>query len=112
MATTEEIRLRVIEADKALSLKRAGIAERIGDLAQRHSALAAELLDTKSEMSRALAEAENIISLKDLAKFTDVPIDVLTSLAAPVKTRRPRRRRVPVAQAADEAPPAPAVVTP
>ncbi|MET9628303.1 hypothetical protein ABZX92_12645 [Lentzea sp. NPDC006480] len=103
MPSPDEIRLRVSQADKALSIRRAACAEKVGDLAQRCKALAAELHDTERQLGEVLAESKGVIELEELAKFTEVPVADLTRLSAAAKPRRGRRKRAATAPVAEQA---------
>ncbi|WP_037364695.1 hypothetical protein [Amycolatopsis orientalis] len=93
MATTEEIERRVAEADAARSAKRSAAAQRIGELAQRRTAVAEQLRDIERELGEALAEATDVIGIDELARFTDVPAADLTQWLGSRKSSRPQRKK-------------------
>lgn len=93
MATTDEIERRVEQADAARSAKRAAAAKRVGELAQLRAEVAEKLGDIEQELGDLLAESSNVISVDELAKFTDVPATDLTQWLNGRKTTRPKRKR-------------------
>jgi transposase len=93
MATTEEIRRRVEEADTARSTRRSAAAQRIGELAARRADVAEQLDDIERQLGDELAAAQDVVDIDELAQFTDVSAADLTRwLAArkPTRTKRPR----------------------
>ncbi|WP_198545363.1 MULTISPECIES: hypothetical protein [Amycolatopsis] len=93
MATGEEIERRVEEADSARSARRAAAAKQVGDLAQRRSEVADQLTAIEMELGETLAAANDVISIDELAQFTDVPTaDLVRWLDArkPVRAKRKR----------------------
>ncbi|MEU7474345.1 hypothetical protein AB0A63_00060 [Lentzea sp. NPDC042327] len=93
MATTDEIRRRVELADAERSHRRLATAQRVGELAHRRTNLAAELRDVDVKLGDLITEAEDVMSLPELASFTDVPVDELRAWAAASKPKRGRKRR-------------------
>lgn len=93
MATTDEIRRRVELADAERSNRRLATAQLVGELAHRRTALAAELHDVDVKLGDLITEAGDVMSLHELASFTDVPVDELTKWTAASKPKRGRRRR-------------------
>lgn len=93
MATTDEIRRRVELADAERSNRRLATAQLVGELAHRRTALAAELHDVDVKLGDLITEAGDVMSLPELASFTDVPVDELTKWTATSKPKRGRRRR-------------------
>ncbi|WP_436499563.1 hypothetical protein [Actinokineospora sp. HUAS TT18] len=118
MATTEEIEHRVRHADTARSAKRAAAARQVGDLAQRRAALADQVDDVERELGEVLAAVQDVMTIDELAVFTDVPAADLTRWLTARTTRkssRPKRRqptdtdsqrsaKTPTARAAAEPP--------
>lgn len=110
-ATTEEIERRVEEADIARSAKRIATAKRVGELAHLRAEAAQKLADIERELGNVLAEASDVISVNELATFTDVPATDLNQWLNGHKATRPKRRRMPtsvpavkVSTVADEVP--------
>lgn len=90
MATTEEIRRRVEQADIERSARRSAAAQQVGELARRRAAVAAQLTDVERELGDVLAAAQDVIDLDELARFTDLKTVDLTQW---LTTRTPRRGR-------------------
>jgi hypothetical protein len=90
---SDEIERRVVENDTARSTRRAAAARRIGELASRHVAIAGQLADIERQLGELLAEAEEVVSLEELAGFTNVPVAALTQWRANHKPTRVKRRK-------------------
>lgn len=96
MATQQEIERRVGENDAVRSAKRAAAAKRVGELAQRRAAVAEQLSDIERELGDVLVNAQDVIDVDELARFTDLPASDLTQwLTARTarKTTRAVRKR-------------------
>jgi predicted ATP-dependent protease len=93
VATTEEIRRRIEEADTARSAKRAAAAQQVGELAQRRAALAEQLADVERELGDVLAAARDVIDINELARFTDVPAADLMRWCDGRRTTRTKRKK-------------------
>jgi hypothetical protein len=94
MVTTEEIELRIKEADSARSARRTAAAKRVGELASRRTTVAGQLTDLERELGDVLAESSDVIEIHELARFTDVPAADLTRWLDNRKATRPKRKRV------------------
>jgi hypothetical protein len=93
MATAEEIERRVEQADIARSAKRAAAAQQVGALAQRRAAIAEQLTDIEEQLGDVLAAALEVMSIDELATFTDVPATDLTRWHTTRKPNRTKRKR-------------------
>ncbi|RAS58980.1 hypothetical protein C8D87_11633 [Lentzea atacamensis] len=93
MATTDEIRRRVELADAERSNRRLATAQLVGELAHRRTVLATELQEVDVKLGELITEAEDVMSLPELASFTDVPVDELTKWTVASKPKRGRRKR-------------------
>ena len=93
MATSEEIERRVEEADSARSVRRAAAAKQVGELARRRSEVADQLNAIEAELGEALAAANDVIDIDELARFTDVPAADLTRWLDGRKPARIKRKR-------------------
>jgi hypothetical protein len=93
MATPEEIRRRVEEADTARSAKRSVAAQQVGELAQRRAAIAEQLADVERQLGDIFAAAKDVMDVDELARFTDVPAADLTRWLTARKTTRTKRKR-------------------
>ena len=103
MATPEEIRRRVEQADTTRSARRAGAAQRIGDLAQRRAAIVEQKEDVERELGDVLADAQDVIGVDELAEFTDLkPADLTAWLASRTATRGRRKKAASPSGTPDE----------
>ncbi len=92
MTMSDEIRRRVEEADIARSATRSAAAQRIGELAGRHATIADQLADVERQLGDALAEAQAVIDIPELARFTEVsPVDLTRWLTNRKPTRAKRK---------------------
>jgi hypothetical protein len=78
MATPDEIRRRVEQADIARGAARSVAAQQVGDLAQRRAVIAEQLNDIERQLGDVLAAAQEVMDVGELAQFTDVPAADLT----------------------------------
>ncbi|MFD2415367.1 hypothetical protein [Amycolatopsis pigmentata] len=96
MATFDEIRHRIEEADTARSARRSAAATQIGELAQRRANIVEQLEDIERQLGEVLAAARDVIDIAELSRFTDVPAaDLIRWLDARTshKTSRIKRKR-------------------
>jgi hypothetical protein len=100
MVTTEEVELRIKEADSARSARRTAAAKRVGELASRRATVAEQLNDLERELGDVLAESSDVIEIHELARFTDVPAADLTRWLDHRTTTRPKRKRATTSTAA------------
>ncbi|MFD4636894.1 hypothetical protein ACFWN2_06235 [Lentzea sp. NPDC058436] len=94
MATKDEIRRRVELADAERSTRRLDTAQLVGELAQRRTNLAAELREVDVKLGDLITETEDVMSLPELASFTDLPVDELAEWATARKPKRGRKKRL------------------
>jgi hypothetical protein len=93
MATAEEIQRRVEQADTARSAKRSAVAQQVSDLAQRRAALAEQLDEIERQLGDLLAEANDVMDVEELARFTDIPVPDLTGWLTARKPARAKRKK-------------------
>lgn len=93
MATPEEIRQRVEEADTARSARRAAAAQQVGELAGRRAEIVAQLAEVERELGEVVAGAQDVIDVDELAAFTDLKPSDLTGWLAGHKPSRGKRRK-------------------
>jgi len=93
MATAQEIEDRVEQADTARSATRAAAAQQVSALAERRAAIAEQLADIDDQLGDALATASKVMSITELAAFTDIPAADLTQWHAPGKPSRSKRKK-------------------
>ncbi|MBN6034155.1 hypothetical protein [Amycolatopsis sp. 195334CR] len=94
VTTQDEITRRLKERDSARSARRAQAATTVGELARRHTELAAQLADLERELGEVLTAAGDVIDVPELAQVTDVPAADLTrwrdQAAKPSRGKRTR----------------------
>ena len=93
MATPDEIRRRVEDADTARCAQRAAAAQQVGELALRRAAIAEQLDDIERELGDILATATQVIGIDELAQFTDLKAADLTRWLTTHKPVRAKRKR-------------------
>lgn len=93
MATPEEIRQRVEEVDIARSARRAAAAQRVGELAQRRAVIVEQLVGVERELGEVVVDAQDVIDVDELARFTDLKPSDLTGWLAGRKPGRGKRRK-------------------
>jgi hypothetical protein len=91
--TPDEIQRRVTENDTARSSRRATIARRVGELARAHAAIADELAGLERQLGEVLANADDVVTIAELATFTGVPAADITRWRAGHKPRRTTRKK-------------------
>lgn len=107
MATTDDVERRVEESDSSRTVKRAAAAKQILVLAQRQADAAEELATVERELGEAIADAAAVITIVELATFTDIPAADLTTWRDHRKPSRTKRKRLTgSATAAKATPPA------
>lgn len=98
MVTPAEITRRVEEHDTPRTTKRSIAAKQVGELARQRAEIAEHLEDVERRLGEILIDAEDVIGIDELARFTDVSAADLTRwLAAARSTRKAttKRRRQP-----------------
>ncbi|MET8846002.1 hypothetical protein [Amycolatopsis sp. NPDC004625] len=107
MITTEEIERRVEKVDAEKSARRTAAAREVGELAGRRAALVEQLANVERKLGAVLTAAADVISLDELAEFTDVPAADLTSWLTVGKPRARRGRPPGTRRPKPDAHPAP-----
>jgi hypothetical protein len=92
MATAEEIAHRVAESDTARSANRSAAAKEVGQLAGRQAVVAEELRRIEAQLGTAVVAAQEVLEIKELARFTDVPVKDLVRWSTAQKPARGRRK--------------------
>ncbi|GAB3365858.1 MULTISPECIES: hypothetical protein [Amycolatopsis] len=105
MATGEEIERRVEEVDSARSARRSAAAKQVGDLAERRSEIAGQLAAIETQLGKTLAAANDVISIDELAQFTDVSATDLARWFDGQKPLRVKSQRSKASAAAAKAGP-------
>lgn len=94
MATTDEIRRRVHEADTARSARRAEAAQQVCELARRRAVIVEQLADVDRQLGDVLAAAREVMDLDELGAFTDLPAaDLRRWLEARTTSTRGKRKK-------------------
>lgn len=93
MPTREEIERRVQQYDTPLSAKRSAAAQQVSDIAQRRAEIAEQLADIERQLGDVLADATAVMTVDELAQFTDVPAADLAAWLAARKTTRGKRKK-------------------
>jgi hypothetical protein len=93
MTTDEEIERRVEETDTPRTEKRSTAAKQVAELAERRSAIAEQLDDIERELGDILVAAQEVMDIKELARFTDVPATDLTRWLTSRKTTRTKSKK-------------------
>ncbi|WP_156755869.1 hypothetical protein [Actinokineospora pegani] len=110
MVTSDEIRQRVQENDNKRSARRAAAAQQAGQLVQRRTTLVEQLRECDQTLASVLDDAQDVITVDELAEFIDVKAADLSQWRGDRKpTRRRRKSAVPPASspaAEAEGPPA------
>lgn len=97
MATTDDIARRVEEADSARSARRTKGAQLVGGLAHERTAVVQRLADIDQQIGDAIVDYSDVISVDELAVFTDTaPADLAQILNARKPNRGRRKRRTTV----------------
>ncbi len=102
MATSEEIQNRVDEFDSARSARRKAAAYQVSELAGRHDELVTQVDEVKRKLAEVLVEYSDVITVEELARFTEVPESHLEQWRDGVKAGRPKKRRATRTPAARE----------
>ncbi|MEV8444162.1 hypothetical protein AB0425_42880 [Actinosynnema sp. NPDC051121] len=100
MATPEEIRQRVEDADTARSTRRAAAAQKVAELAGRRAAIVEQLAEVERELGEVVAAAQDVIDVDELAAFTDLKPSDLTGWLAARKPGRGKRKKAVAATGA------------
>jgi len=93
MATAEEIAHRVAESDTARTARRSSVAKNVGELAGRQAVVAEELRRIEDQLGAAVVAAQEVMEIKELARFTDVRVKDLIRWSAAQKPTRGRRKQ-------------------
>lgn len=92
MATAEQIKQRVEQADRRRIDTRADAAAAVAGIAQEHTAIAEGLRTTETVLGEAIGAALGVMSAAELAAFTDLSAADIHAWSTPSKSRSGRRR--------------------
>lgn len=93
MPTRDEIERRVQQNDTPLSAKRSASAQQVGALTERRAAIAEQLGDVERQLGDVLTDATTVLSIDELARFTDVPAADLTRWLTARTPARGKRKK-------------------
>lgn len=93
MATTDDIARRVEEADSARSARRTKGAQLVGGLTHERTAVVQRLADIDQQIGDAIVDYSDVITIDELATFTDTAPADLTQILDARKPSRGRRKR-------------------
>ncbi|MEV5301143.1 hypothetical protein [Amycolatopsis methanolica] len=93
MPTDEEVEHRIEDVDAPRTARRKAAAQQVNQLAQRRAAIVAQLEDVEGQLGEIVADAEDVISIEELARFTDLKASDLTEWVTGRKTSRSKRKK-------------------
>jgi len=93
MPTDDEVEHRIEDVDAPRTARRKAAARQVNQLAQRRAAIVAQLEDVEGQLGQIIADAEDVITIDELARFTDLKAADLNQWAAGRKTTRARRKK-------------------
>ncbi|NIH83745.1 hypothetical protein [Amycolatopsis granulosa] len=93
MPTDEEVQHRIEDVDAPRTSRRKAAAQQVNQLAQRRAAIVAQLEDIEGQLGEIVADAEDVISIEELARFTDLKASDLTEWVTGRKTSRAKRKK-------------------
>ncbi|SFK89170.1 hypothetical protein SAMN05421835_14213 [Amycolatopsis sacchari] len=82
MPTDDEVEHRIEDVDAPRTARRKATAQQVNQLAHRRAAIVAQLEDIEGQLGELIAEAEDVISVEELARFTDLKTADLTEWVA------------------------------
>lgn len=91
IATAQEIRRRVDEADTARRERRAAAAQQIGELARQRAIHASKVEEFDRQLAEVIAGSRDVMELDELSRFTGIRPTVLTgwlNASKPVRTKK------------------------
>jgi len=93
MTTLDEISQRIREDDDVRSARRIAAARQVADLARRREEIAEQLRTIDEQLGTVLTEAQDVMSVIELSRFTDIPrADLEQWLHAQAEARTKRKR--------------------
>ncbi|NYI93707.1 hypothetical protein HNR02_007082 [Amycolatopsis endophytica] len=93
MPTDDEVEHRIEDVDAPRTARRKAAAQQVNQLAQRRAAIVAQLEDVDGQLGEIVADAEDVISIDELARFTDLKVSDLTQWVAGRKPTRSKRKK-------------------
>ena len=93
MPTDDEVEHRIENVDAPRTARRKAAAQQVNQLAQRRAAIVAQLEDVEGQLGQIIADAEDVITVDELARFTDLKAADLNQWVAGRKATRTRRKK-------------------
>lgn len=97
IATAQEIRRRVDEADTARRERRAAAAQQVGDLARQRAIHAAKVEEFDRQLAEVIAGSRDVMEIDELSRFTGIRAADLTGWLNAAKPARTKKKPPPTA---------------
>ena len=91
IATAQEIRRRVDEADTVRRERRAAAAQQVGELARQRAILASKVEDLDRQLAEVIAGSRDVMDIDELSRFTSIRPAELTgwlNASKPARTKK------------------------
>lgn len=91
IATAQEIRRRVDEADTARRERRAAAAQQVGELARQRAIHASKVEDFDRQLAEVIAGSRDVMDIDELSRFTSIRPAELTgwlNASKPARTKK------------------------
>jgi len=111
IATAQEIRRRVDEADTARRERRAAAAQQVGELAQQRAIHAGKVEDLDRRLGEVIAGSRDVLELDELSRFTGIRPSVLSGWIDASKPARTKKKPATAGTDSDPSRERPAVST-
>ena len=92
IATAQEIRRRVDEADTARRERRAAAAHQVGELARQRAIHAGKVEEFDRQLAEVIAGARDVMEIDELSRFTGIRPAVLTEWLNAAKPARAKKK--------------------
>lgn len=93
IATAQEIRRRVEEADTARRERRAAAAQQVGELARQRAIHASKVEEFDRRLAEVIAGSRDVMEIDELSRFTSIQPDVLTGWLNASKPARTKKKK-------------------
>lgn len=97
IATVQEIKRRVDEADSARQERRAVAAQRVGELARQRAIYAGKVEEFERQLAEVIAGSRDVMQIDELSGFTGIRAAVLTGWLNASKPARTKKKPLPAA---------------
>ncbi|GGN23908.1 hypothetical protein GCM10011609_77040 [Lentzea pudingi] len=92
IATAQEIRRRVEEADTARRERRAAAAQQVGELARQRAIHAGKVEEFDRQLAEVIAGSRDVMDIDELSRFTSIRPAVLTGWLNASKPARAKKK--------------------